>query len=75
MYSDGVTEAHSVDGSEFGEERLIEVVQQHHGKPAGDLLKQIVEAVQAFAQGAEQYDDVTALVVRYLGPGGGTRPA
>ena len=54
---------------------LANVFPDDHGKPAGDLLKQIVEAVQAFAQGAEQYDDVTALVVRYLGPGRGTRPA
>jgi serine phosphatase RsbU (regulator of sigma subunit)/pSer/pThr/pTyr-binding forkhead associated (FHA) protein len=69
MYSDGVTEAQSSDGSEFGEARLIEVVQQHHGEPAGDLLKHIVEDVQTFARGVEQYDDVTALVVRYLGPG------
>lgn len=70
MYSDGVTEAQSTDGSEFGEPRLIEVVKQHHGAPAGDLLKHIVDAVQAFAHGVEQYDDVTALVVRYLGPDG-----
>jgi serine phosphatase RsbU (regulator of sigma subunit) len=69
MYSDGVTEAHSVDGSEFGEDRLVDVLQKHHGESAGDVLKHVVEAVQAFARGAEQYDDVTALVVRYLGPG------
>jgi serine phosphatase RsbU (regulator of sigma subunit)/pSer/pThr/pTyr-binding forkhead associated (FHA) protein len=69
MYSDGVTEAQSADGTEFGEPRLVDVVKEHHGKPAGDLLKHIVDAVQSFAHGAEQYDDVTALVVRYLGPG------
>jgi serine phosphatase RsbU (regulator of sigma subunit) len=64
-----VTEAQSADGTEFGEPRLVDVVKEHHGKPAGDLLKHIVDAVQSFAHGAEQYDDVTALVVRYLGPG------
>jgi sigma-B regulation protein RsbU (phosphoserine phosphatase) len=71
MYSDGVTEAQSVDGSEYGEARLVEVLEQHHGLSAGDLLAHIVQEVQKFARGAEQYDDVTALVVRYLGPGGG----
>jgi serine phosphatase RsbU (regulator of sigma subunit)/pSer/pThr/pTyr-binding forkhead associated (FHA) protein len=69
MYSDGVTEAKSLDGSEFGEDRLVDLLQAHHGEPAGDVLRHIVDAVQAFATGAEQYDDVTALVVRYLGPG------
>jgi serine phosphatase RsbU (regulator of sigma subunit) len=70
MYSDGVTEAQSADGTEFGEGRLIDVVQQHHGEPAGALLQHIVDAVEAFAHGVEQYDDVTALVVRYLGADG-----
>ena len=69
LYSDGVTEAHDIEGNEFGEERLIDVLKQHHGQPAGEVLLRIVEAVQGFARGAEQYDDVTALVVRYLGPG------
>ena len=64
-----MTEAHDIEGNEFGEERLIDVLKQHHGQPAGEVLLRIVEAVQGFARGAEQYDDVTALVVRYLGPG------
>jgi sigma-B regulation protein RsbU (phosphoserine phosphatase) len=69
LYSDGVTEAHDVGGREFGEERLIEVIERHHGQPAVDVLGHVIEAVKTFAHGAEQYDDVTALVVRYLGPG------
>jgi phosphoserine phosphatase RsbU/P len=69
LYSDGVTEAQSVDGSEFGEERLVAVMQQHQGASAGDMLKLVIDAVMAFAKGAEQYDDVTALVIRYTGPG------
>ncbi len=67
-YSDGVTEALNTAGDEFGEERLIEVIRQHHGKPAADVLGHVIDAVEAFASGAEQYDDVTALVVRYVGP-------
>jgi sigma-B regulation protein RsbU (phosphoserine phosphatase) len=69
LYSDGVTEAQSVDGSEFGEGRLVDVIKEQQGKPAGEVLKQVIDAVTAFAHGAEQYDDVTALVIRYLGPG------
>jgi sigma-B regulation protein RsbU (phosphoserine phosphatase) len=67
VYSDGVTEAQSVDGCEYGEERLVEVIKAHHGKPAADVLSHIIDEVQAFARGAEQFDDVTALVVRYTG--------
>ncbi|MEZ5287995.1 MAG: PP2C family protein-serine/threonine phosphatase [Vicinamibacterales bacterium] len=67
LYSDGVTEAHNVEGEEFGEERLIDVITSNQGRPAADVLQEIVDAVQEFAHGAEQYDDVTVLVVRYLG--------
>lgn len=70
LYSDGVTDALSVDGEEFGEDRLVAVITEHHGRPAAEVLSEIVEAVETFAGGAPQFDDVTALVVRYLGPGG-----
>jgi sigma-B regulation protein RsbU (phosphoserine phosphatase) len=67
LYSDGVTEAHNVAGEEFGEERLVEVMQKYHRGGADVILEQIINAVKEFAKGAEQYDDVTALVVKYIG--------
>lgn len=70
FYSDGVTEAQNVAGEEFGEPRLVEVMEKYHRGSADVLLEQIVNAVKEFAKGAEQYDDVTALVVKYTGPKG-----
>jgi sigma-B regulation protein RsbU (phosphoserine phosphatase) len=67
IYSDGVTEALNVAGDEFGEERLVKVISEHQGASASDILDRLVEAVQEFAQGAPQHDDVTALVMRYKG--------
>jgi serine phosphatase RsbU (regulator of sigma subunit)/pSer/pThr/pTyr-binding forkhead associated (FHA) protein len=68
LYSDGVTEAHNVAGEEFGEERMVEVMKQHHHDSAAVVLDRLITAVKTFAHGAEQYDDVTALVVKYNGP-------
>jgi len=68
LYSDGVTEAHNVAGEEFGEQRMVEVMQAYHQEPATVLLDKLIDAVKTFAHGAEQYDDVTALVVKYTGP-------
>ena len=62
LYSDGVTEAQSADGCEFGEDRLVEVVTANPGRPATEVLARIIDAVDAFAHGTP-YDDVTALVV------------
>jgi phosphoserine phosphatase RsbU/P len=68
IYSDGVTEAHNVAGEEFGEARLVEVMERYSRGSAKVLLEQIIDAVKEFAVGAEQYDDITALVVKYTGP-------
>ena len=68
LYSDGVTEAHNVAGDEFGEERMVEVLKAFHKEPATVVLDKLIDAVKVFATGAEQYDDVTALVVQYTGP-------
>jgi serine phosphatase RsbU (regulator of sigma subunit) len=68
LYSDGVTEAHNVAGEEFGEARLVTVMERYSRGSAAIILDQIINAVKEFAHGAEQYDDVTALVVKYTGP-------
>ena len=68
LYSDGVTEAQNVAGAEFGEARLIQVMERYTRGSADIVLEQIIDAVKEFAHGAEQYDDVTALVVKYTGP-------
>ncbi|MGH9200387.1 MAG: PP2C family protein-serine/threonine phosphatase, partial [Vicinamibacterales bacterium] len=68
MYSDGVTEAQNVAGEEFGEARMAEVLKTHSTEPASVVLEQLIDAVKTFAKGADQYDDITALIVRYSGP-------
>jgi serine phosphatase RsbU (regulator of sigma subunit) len=68
LYSDGVTEAQNVAGEEFGEVRLVTVMERYSRGSASIVLDQIINAVKEFAHGAEQYDDVTALVVKYTGP-------
>jgi len=64
IYSDGVTEAMDPDGSLFTEERLYEVIRQHHLSPAEELVQAIVDAVRTFAGTAPQSDDLTLIVVK-----------
>jgi sigma-B regulation protein RsbU (phosphoserine phosphatase) len=66
--SDGVTEARSTDNDEFGRERLLEAVQGCHGQKSDSVLDLLLSAVNRFAAGAPQADDITALVLRYKGP-------
>src|ERR1019366_8575918 len=65
FYTDGVTEAESGKGSFFTEQRLLAVLECSKDRPAGELTNRIVEALNVFAEGNEQTDDVTILSVRY----------
>lgn len=76
VYSDGVTEALNTAGEEYGDDRLAEVTMAHRTAPLDEFMQHIITSVQKFATGASQSDDVTVLVVRYLGtPAEGSGPA
>jgi len=63
LYTDGITEAANPDGEEFGEERLLNLLQTNRDLPATDLLKKVLTEVQQFSPG-EQGDDLTLIVAR-----------
>jgi len=67
VFSDGVSEAMSASGEEFGEDRLLACVNAHRNLPPQGLLDRLFSSVREFTAGAEQSDDVTALVLRYGG--------
>ena len=67
MFTDGINEATDVHDEEFGMERLSEVVRSNAGQSAEVLQASILEAVTSFCRGAQQGDDMTLLIVRYLG--------
>jgi phosphoserine phosphatase RsbU/P len=64
FYSDGVTEAKSVAGEFFGEERLLETVRANSGLSPEELIERVREAVVAFC-GADRFsDDLTCVAVK-----------
>jgi phosphoserine phosphatase RsbU/P len=65
VFSDGVSEAMSASGDEYGEERILAVVDRESSLAPADLLKAIFADVRTFTKGAPQSDDITALVLRY----------
>ena len=66
MFSDGVSEALSASGEEFGEDRVLEAVSAVGGGSTEASLQALLAAVKRFTHGAVQNDDVTAMVVKYL---------
>ncbi len=62
--TDGVSEAFSRAGEEFGTERLIDVVKARRDGTAAEIVDAIFDAVQAFRGERAQSDDMTAVAVR-----------
>ncbi|HTV64180.1 MAG TPA: SpoIIE family protein phosphatase [Bryocella sp.] len=64
IYTDGISEAAPAeDAEEFGEDRLIAIMQALRHKCACEILDGIITDVQRFSQG-EQADDMTLIVAR-----------
>ena len=66
LLSDGFYEYADARGEQFGEERIRDLVAAGHGATASELLALVQKAVDAFAAGAAQEDDMTAVVVRRI---------
>ena len=66
LFSDGVTDAQNELDEEFGVGRVLEILQGAANLSAKDVIDACFEAIDAFVQGAPQFDDITMMVVRRL---------
>src|SRR5262245_32204191 len=64
IYSDGVTEAVSPTGEEFGPTRLYEVVSRNIEASAAGIRDRIESSLTKFSQGTSAADDITLVIVK-----------
>jgi len=64
LYTDGLTDVVAPDDHMFSLVRLKALLQSCAGSPADELCRVIFERLGAFRGAAEQYDDMTMLVVQ-----------
>jgi sigma-B regulation protein RsbU (phosphoserine phosphatase) len=64
LYTDGVTDAEGAGGEMFGQERLASAVSSSAHLSSQEILDRIVKEVFAFSAGKEQFDDLTAMVIK-----------
>jgi phosphoserine phosphatase RsbU/P len=62
LFTDGLTEARSPAGEEFGEERLLTAALENRGCSAPSLQARLADAVASFTEGRLQ-DDATLIVL------------
>lgn len=68
VYTDGVTEASNRSDELFGEERLQEALSSCGGDAPGRVLGTVMDSIREFVDGADQFDDITMLAMKYEGP-------
>jgi len=66
FYSDGLTEAKTAQAEMYGEQRLVDFVQQHAGADLQDLIEDIWQDVVGFSQSEIFGDDFTCIGVRIM---------
>ena len=64
VFSDGVTEAINPAKEEFGDALLLETLMEKREASVAELVSTVFEAVDAFACGEPQADDITCIAVR-----------
>ena len=64
LLTDGVTESTTPDGRQFGIQRVLDYLQNHHRDSASTIADGIYRAARAFVKGDPQDDDITSVIVK-----------
>ncbi|MCA9882508.1 MAG: SpoIIE family protein phosphatase [Anaerolineae bacterium] len=67
FYTDGLTEAENPSGVPYGEHRLAEIVEQNADMSGEQVRDAVLHDVAEFCAGNPPFDDMTMLVVKYVG--------
>ena len=68
VYTDGVPEATNAKSELFGNERMLQVLNAHTEEEPENLLPIMHREINAFVGEAPQFDDITMLMLEYIGP-------
>ncbi len=64
MYTDGVNEAFNKELEEYGEPRMERILGQLNGKSCREVIDGQLDDIRAYADGAEQSDDITIMALK-----------
>ena len=71
LYTDGVPEATDAENNQYGTDRMIKALNEGKDLPPKQLLPFIRSDINSFVKNAAQFDDLTMMCIRYIGPGAG----
>lgn len=65
LYTDGVTEAMDVNEKLFSEKKLEETLKRIYHQSPQDITQGVLSEIEKFANGANQSDDITIMILKY----------
>lgn len=68
VYTDGLAEATNGEGEQLGTDRMLGLLNEDVDAQPEEVLHNVQRGVDAFVGDAEQFDDLTMLCFRYVGP-------
>lgn len=66
LYTDGIWEAHSPKGEQFGKPLLREIIRDYYDKPAQQLAEIVHKHVADHRRGLPLEDDCTVIIIKFL---------
>ena len=65
IYTDGISEAHDTNNNQYSDEKLIALIAGIKSSNTEETGYKIIESVDNFSAGTEQFDDITLLIIQY----------
>ncbi len=66
--TDGIWEAFNKKGKMFGKQRFRDIIRQHAGAGADDILNAVYNQINQFTEGQKSEDDITLVIVKINKP-------
>ncbi len=67
LYTDGVAEANNSANEFFGTDRMLDALNKEPDAMPEKILNNVLDGIHDFVKGAEQFDDITMLAIKYFG--------
>jgi serine phosphatase RsbU (regulator of sigma subunit)/transposase len=64
LYTDGITEAMNPRREQYGEQRVIDIIKQHHQLTAEEFVEKLSEDIATFTEDYPQNDDITFVAIK-----------
>ena len=66
LYTDGIVESFNEQDQQFGEARLVQIMQEMAGRSAQETIDEVFRRVHAFSSESSYQDDMTTVILRVL---------